>query len=215
MAKHKPPKPTESFGHISFGKDGSVAKHIDTLPPYKEAQELAAIDFFKEGLKQRFPDFSICQIQQLPESGHDFLFDTSRGPITVQLTELVEREYARPLTRDEYGNSSHKEYILKESGGIPWGVDIQQRESALRRLIERKIGKHYAKGADERLWLVVFTTSSYYRVEYFQGEVLHQSQALLEARDYLANLQQPTFDEFWFTDLQTAPVRIWPAVRDS
>lgn len=210
MAKSKPRKPTESFAHIAFGKDGTVRKNMHTLSSEKETQELEAIHFFKEGLGKKSPGLFIQKIGKLPEYGHDFSLDTSNGHVTVQLTELVERAYARPLTAEEDGKCLYKEYIAKEYGAIPWGVDTEQRDAALYRAIEKKIERKYAKELGEQLWLVVFTTSTYYLVEYSEASVLRQSPALLMAREYLQKLQQPVFDEVWFTNLQTVPIRIWP-----
>jgi hypothetical protein len=208
--KRKPPKPTEPFGHIAFGKDGSVAKHIDQLSTEKEDQEAGAMRIFLKSLGVSFPSLKIHRVQQLKEAGHDFVLQTSAGAITVQLTELVERDYARPITAEEYNRGRYREIIQRESPEIHWGIDTEHRDTALRRVIQNKVEKNYAKDPGETLWLVVFSTSAYFLTTYFKAGQRRESRALTIAYEYLDALEQLIFDEVWYTNLQTRPVRIWP-----
>ena len=47
-----PKKPTEPFGHIAFGKDGNVRKHVEQLSSNKAAQEHEIGHRFADGLEQ-------------------------------------------------------------------------------------------------------------------------------------------------------------------
>lgn len=206
----KPRKPTEPFGHINFGKDGSVSKHMFQLPSQKEEQETGAIQFFVEGIKDAQLGPHVYDIKKLPEADQDFLLNTSIGPVIVQLTELVEREFTNELSLDEYNSGRYNHFILKQSGQIPWAVNTELRDSALIRVIEKKITKNYSKSDKEILWLVIFTTSLHFMTEYSEGGKLKKSKALLLAQEYLRALPKCIFDQVWFTNLQTRPVRVWP-----
>jgi hypothetical protein len=89
-------------------------------------------------------------------------------------------------------------------------ADIHCLQNCLRCAIEWKLEKLYAKSDSETLWLVVFCTSTYLQPEYYEGGRLRVSAALIEARKYLQALPNCVFDEIWYTNLLTRPVRIWP-----
>lgn len=206
----KPRKPTEPFGYLSFGKDGSVSKRMSQLSSEKEEQEMGAIEFFVKGIKDAQLGFYICDIKKLPEADQDFFLNTSIGPVIVQLTELLERDFTKEVSRDEYDSGRYSHFILKQSDQIPWVVDTELRDSALIRVIKKKITMNYSKSDTETLWLVIFTTSSYFMTEYSEGGKLKKSTALLLAQEYLRALPKCIFDQVWFTNLQTRPARVWP-----
>ena len=213
--KGKPRKPTEPFGHIAFGKDGSVTKRMDELSSDKDEQEGGAIHRFAERLRDSLPSLVIEGLTPLSQADHDFLLRTSAGDVTVQLTELVERDYARPISAEEYNRGVFQEYIQKAPGAIPWGIDTERRDTALRRVIQKKIDKNYAKAHGETLWLVVFSTSSSYLTEYFEAVERKESRGLDSAVRYLNSLQQCVFDRVWYTNLQSRPVLVWPREQRS
>jgi hypothetical protein len=126
----------------------------------------------------------------------------------------VEREYTIPVSRDEYSCGKYHTFIQKEPGSIPWGVDPRLRDTALLRVIQRKVDKHYAKSADKPLWLVVFSTSTFLLTEYCEGGVCKKSDTLVSAIRYVAALEHCEFDEIWYTNMQTLPVGIWPIAGD-
>ena len=208
--KRKPKKPTEPFGYISFGKNGAVSKHMSELPQEKEEQEIGAVERFIDGINQLSDCPNVNGFDKLPEADHDFTLDTSAGSITVQLTELVERDYAKPISKQEYNEGKYHDFIQKAPGMIPWAVDAHCLQNCLKRAIERKLDKHYAKSDSETFWLVVFCTSTYLQTEYCEGVKLRVSAALIKARNYLQTLPNCVFDEIWYTNLLTRPVRIWP-----
>jgi hypothetical protein len=208
MAK-KPLKPTEAFGPINFGKDGSVKKQMLRLSSQKEDQEIEALEYFVQGLKDVHLGPVVFKIQKLPENDQDFCLYTSLGLVTVQLTELVERDFSKELSRYEYNSGRYNRFILHPPNRIPWAVDTELRDSALIRLIEKKIDKKYSKANKEILWLVIFTTSSYFLTEYSEGGIQKKSMSLILAQKYLGKLSNCVFDQIWFTNLQTRPVCIW------
>jgi len=208
--KRKPKKPTEPFGYISFGKNGAVSKHMFELSQEKEEQEIGAVEKFIDGINQLSDYPNVNGFDKLPEADHDFTLDTSAGSITVQLTELVERDYAKPISKQEYNEGKYHDFIQKAPGMTPWAVNTHCLQNYLRRAIERKLEKLYAKPDSDALWLVVFCTSTYLQTEYYEGGRLRVSAALIEARKYLQTLPNCVFDEIWYTNLLTRPVRIWP-----
>lgn len=209
MAK-KPRKPTDPFGHIAFGKSGSVTKHMSQLSHEKEEQEVGVMEHFITAFNQLSGQVQISSLEQLAEAGHDFVALLNDSRITIQVTELVELDYAKPIPEEEYNKGIYNQYIQKTSGEIPWAVDKILLASSLRRSIEKKIKKNYAKADSEIMWLLVFCTSPYVLTEYVQGGQHMISETLAEARKYLAEVNICVFDEIWFTNLQTRPVRVWP-----
>jgi len=206
----KPRKPTEPFGYAVFGKNGTVSKTIFQLSSEKKNQEKEAMDNFIKGITRIKPNLKIINMKQLQEADQDFLLETSIGSITIQLTELVLLDYAKPLSEEEYRKGHHDAYILKESGSIPWAVDSRRRDSALIRIIEKKLSKHYSKPSSGNFWLVIFSTSPCLETEYHQGGKLMQGMPLIAAREYLNSLPSCIFDQIWFNNLITNPVQIWP-----
>jgi len=210
MSNKMPRKPTDPFGHIAFSKNGTVKKVMKKLSENKEQQEAGAINIFLEFMKTTRPELKINIDHKLPETDHDFLLKSTNGPITVQLTELVERDFTFQKSKDKYNKGEHREYIHNAYGHMPWVVDNELRDSALARAIETKVKKNYAKGMSEILWLVIFSTSSLLQTEWYEGGQRRESKALLAVRGYIANLQDFIFDEVWFTNLETKPIRISP-----
>jgi len=107
--KNKPRKPTEPFGHVAFSKNGSVTKKMQKLSGDKESQESEVIGYFLSGIKKALPELEIVSFEKLPEADQDFLLQTKVGPITIQLTEIVERDYL--------GDVDHGEFIQKDMEG--------------------------------------------------------------------------------------------------
>ena len=205
-----PRKPTDPFGHIAFSKNGSVKKVMKKLSENKEQQESGAMNIFLEFMKITRPELKMDIDHKLPEADHDFLLKSTNGPITVQLTELVEGDFIFQKAKGKNNKGEHREYIHNSYGHMLWAVDNELRDSALVRAIETKVKKNYSKGISEILWLVIFSTSSFLQTEWYEGEQRRESKALLAARGYIANLQDFIFDEVWFTNLETKPIKIWP-----
>lgn len=207
---NKPRKPTEPFGHIAFGKNGSVTKQMSQLSQDKEEQEAGVMERFMNSFNQLPYQVKFTSYKQLSEADHDFEVVSNEGHITIQITELVERYYAKSISEEEYNKGIYDHYILKKSGEIPWGVDMKLLNSSLKDSIKKKLNKHYAKSNSEVLWLLVFCTSSYVSTEYVHDGQHKTSNILDEARNYLDSKSEFVFDEIWFTNLETRPVRVWP-----
>lgn len=208
--RKKPRKPTESYGYIVFSKNGKVNKKMAKLSHDKEKQEVGVIEHFLKTLSKKCSDFNITGYEQLPEADQDFIIHSAESEIYVQVTEIVEREYAFPISKAEYNSGRFSHFIQKKSGEIPWAVDTERRDNSIKKAIERKIEKYYAKSNHQILWLLIFCTSSYIMTEYWEGGKKRQSIALTLARKYLRTLDQIIFNQIWYTNLMTNPVRIWP-----
>lgn len=203
-------KPTEPYGYIAFSKNGKVKKQMFQLSHDKEEQEVGVIEHFLKALPSKDPDLNIIGHEQLPEADQDFVLRCDEGEIYVQVTEIVEREYAFPISKAEYNAGHYSHFIQKKPGEIPWAVDIGRRDASIKRAIERKINKHYAKSANQILWLLIFCTSSCLTTEFWEGGQKRMSKSLTSAHEYLRTLNRMVFDQIWYTNLLTSPVRIWP-----
>ncbi len=205
----KPKKPTEPTGTIQFGKDGKVTSKIFKLPEEKEPQEKRAFEIFAHQYNKLSPEFQIGDFEQLSENDQDFDLTVNGKKVEAQLTELVDRSYTFPPSEDEYLKGDYISYIQKEFGGPLYGVDESGKSTALTDLLRQKIGKNYAKSGGKPLWLVIFTTAVYF-LEGHEGGQFRSFEALTLARHYLASEGRNVFDEIWFTNLITRPVKIWP-----
>lgn len=209
MAK-KPKKPTEPTGTIGFSKGGKVTRNIFKLPDNKESQEVSALRIFIHGYNKLSPEFQINDFKQLPEDDQDFCLTVNGVKLEAQLTELVDRSYTIPLSKEEYLKSDHTSHVLKDSEKPPFGIDESKKSTALTGLLKQKIGKSYAKSEGNPLWLIIFTTAALYMLEFNEGGQLRVSEALMLARHYLDSEGQNIFDQIWFTNLITRPVKVWP-----
>ena len=181
-----PKKPTQPFGTIIFSKDGKVRRDIEQLSEDKVEQEKGTIDKIAEQFGRI--GRPMTDIKQLPESGHDFQATCDGYPVTIELTELASRDFHDPITCE---------------------VDIEAEAAALSNSINGKLDKHYSKAKRSKFWLVVFSTYAY-STEYWQGGVKKCSQGLVNARGVLVTRSDNPFDEIWFSNLVTNPVKIFP-----
>ena len=207
--KKKPDKPTEPYGYISFGKNGSVKKCMTNLSSDKQTQEEEVIGIFLESIKKLKPSFKINGLNHLPEADNDFMIGTSLGPITIELTELVDRKYTYKISKEQYRKGGHDAYIQKECWSIPLAIDQKSLDFAIKNCIEAKLSKNYSKPANGEFWLVIFSTSTFYPMEYSSGVKKMCSTGLQIARIYLHSLSSIVFDQIWYTNLLTNPVQIW------
>lgn len=182
-----PKKPNQPFGTINFSKDGKVRPDIEQLSEDRVKQEKGAIDIIAEQFGRT--GRPITNIIQLPEPDHDFRATCEGNPVIIQLTELVSRNFHDPVT---------------------FLVDLEAESVALSNSISCKLDKHYAKPKASKFWLVIFSTYAY-ATEYWQGGVKKFTHGLVNARGILASRSDNPFDEIWFSNLVTSPVRIFPA----
>ena len=132
-------KPTQTFGHITFSKDGKVAKHLTRLSEDKPIQEMEALHKFLELFNTVFPERSITFLRQLEERDHDFIVDVAGQETEIQLTELVDRSFTFQMTQAEYDSGNWSHDVQKGYGELPWRIDPEKRDLALVELIVRKI----------------------------------------------------------------------------
>lgn len=175
----------------------------------KELQERGVIDSLSAHFPNDIDDLEIRGVKDLPEADHDFILETNRGNITVQLTEIVERDYTSTISRAEYDSGRYSEYILAESGKIPLAIDHIKRDNVIVTAIRRKISKNYANQSDP-LWLVIFSTSPYLQTVFSQSGKVRTSTAYENAVAYIQSKNIGLFENVWYYNLITRPVRIWP-----
>ena len=202
-----PKKPTKDFGYVSFSPDGRVKKEIFRLPDSKAAQELEVARRFASLLG---PDESgKYEVVPLPENDHDFVLQ-ERGTsikMTVQLAEIVARDYLVRLTEDQYRNGTpgFTKYVVDD--GTYCGVDVEKRDSILTERIKQKLARHYQK-PDGSLWLVLWSLNSDFTFVYCSGGKFHKAPAIIMAERYIGTAGSHPFDAIWFFNPLLAPYRL-------
>jgi len=180
------------------------------LSEVKELQEREVAEEFVSRLLRIREFFEVHKIKNLKETDYDFLLDTSVGNISLQITEVVEREFAFQITKEEYDSEKFKFTMLKENGKIPWAIDMERLNNSICRAIEKKIGRHYAKTHGEILWLLVFTTSSCLHLIDW-GKRDSEAKSIFETIQNIHDeIEKSPFDEIWFLKLLFNPILIWP-----
>jgi hypothetical protein len=203
-----PRKPTQTFGHIAFSKDGRVKQHLTCLSEDKPTQEFEALQRIIEFFNTSWAGHQVSFVRQLAENDHDFIIEVNGQETDIQLTELVDRSFTFPITEEEYNSGKWRHYIAKASGEIPWAIDPEKKDCALSDVIRKKVSKNYSKSGGRPLWLLVFATFIY-ETEYVQAGQPKVSPGLQRARDYLCSEDRNVFDAVWFCDLETRPVCVW------
>jgi hypothetical protein len=205
-------KPTSPFGYIAFSKDGKVSKHIDTLPDTTKGQEEGVIQRFHE-LYNNSANYPRIEKSEplLSEQGHDARIYIDNKWNEVQITELLRRDYTTTLTKEEYSEDKLKadHWIMDIDGNHYHAVDGERFNNALVEKIQKKVAKNYSK-TEVPLWLIIFSTSDDYLIEWIENGVKQTSAALLNARHYIANQNNFIFDQVWFCHLLTKPIKMWP-----
>ena len=194
----------------AFSKDGKVRNRMHKLSSKKEQQETDVIENFLEALADSQIDIDIAGYYKLAEADQDFILKTEDGDILLQLTEIVERDYAFPITKSAYNSGKYSQFIHKGNDETPWAIDPHRLETSIKRRIEAKIEKQYAKAESASLWLLVFSTSIYPMTEYCVRGASKASTALITAHAYLRSLDQVIFDQIWYANPMTRPVQLWP-----
>lgn len=203
-----PKKPTEPYGHIAFGKDGSVRKVIKKLPDIKLEQEIEVGDLFAGRLATiRGRQY---EVEPCDENDHDFRLHAKNEKILIQATEIVSRDYLRLLSIDDYRNGNHKftEFVHMQVDEI-YGVDLEAKEIVILDRLKAKIQKHYSK-PQEPFWLLIWTVCSDFYPFWVEGGVSRVSQGVIRVREYVAQNGADPFDEIWFVHLDHVAKLIWP-----
>ncbi len=207
--KKKPSKPTKPFGTINFSSSGKVKKVMHQLSPEKEKQELEAFYRFISKFNKKYAPESLHMVEQLDENGHDFLASINGAKIEIQLTEIVSRDWLIEIDKKEYNSGKYNYYSHRIDSDIPYAIDMMKKINALKKAISKKHEKFYAK-CSHPLWLIVFTTDTSYLTEYWEDTEKTIPRSLILARQYCSTLQNDlTFNQIWFTNLLTNPVRVF------
>lgn len=203
-----PRKPTEPFGHIAFGKDGSVRKKMDILPSDKEGQERSVAQRFATVLAATTG--GQYEVDLLEEADHDFVLKSQGSRVIVQATEIVSKDYLRPLTREDFVNGRHayNEFVQEGPDRI-FGVDQSEKENVILSKVKGKLAKHYAK-PKAPFWLLIWTVRSEIMPFYWKGGQFVISTDVLRTRSFLLHEGSSPFDEVWYFYLDLRPHRIWP-----
>ena len=109
----KPRKPTQPYGYVAFAKTGRVTKHMFKLSDVKDIQEREVTEKFVQQIMTQYPDIKINVVDSLSEADQDFLLHTNHGKITLQVTEIPERDFTFRISEEEYKSRRHL-----ASGGI-------------------------------------------------------------------------------------------------
>jgi hypothetical protein len=197
-----PKKPTIPFGHIAFGKDGSVRPQVEQLSSNKNEQELEVINRFVGAQPQLFNGAPV--VEKLGEADQD-------GRISVDGVDLADVQCTEIVFRDimaAEGKAVTEHAILD---GKLIGIDCEKRRSVLRSKIESKLAKHYAKSPSMELWLILWSVTGYPLGEDQCGDTRIIPAQVVKAREFLAarGSAQP-FDKIFYFDMQTTPTQIWP-----
>lgn len=209
MNKKQPRKPTFPFGWIRFTRAGEAQKEIFRLSDVKTEQEKDAVYVFRKQMEQSYPKLRIENILQLSERDQDFSVQINGEVVELQLTEISQFQYATKITLEEYRTSPPPLHVMGPSDSL-WKIDPERLITSMTESIRIKIDKKYTKGNGSKLWLLIYSTNSLVYAVYGSQGKLYESEMLRLARQYLASLEQILFDEIWFTNLVTRPIRIWP-----
>lgn len=191
-------KPTAEYGHLIFSKSGNVSKKTFKLSSKKDEQEIEVAKYFVEKLNSL--GRNMMPPVNLAEDGHDATTQESGQNIEIQITELLPHEYASQVY--DHKNSKWIQrgdkyfYTVIRKSGI-YELDPLLVKNVLKNKIINKVEKNYTKNSTNSLVLLIFSTSPFFDPD-----------ALKEAKDYLVNANHP-FDEIWYFDLQTNPIKVW------
>jgi hypothetical protein len=174
----------------------------------EDKKEEAPVEKFFKFLKIKRPQLEIDG--DFPESGSDFVLKGAKVLINVQQAELVERDFVLKKESDKLNRRADREFIHVSYGHMPWVIDNDLRDSALARAIETKVKTNLVKKENEILWLVIFSNTSFLQAESIENGQRQASPALLAARDYITSTKDFIYDEVWFTNPESEPVKISP-----
>jgi hypothetical protein len=205
---NQPRKPTKPFGFISFSKDGKVTPQISRLPEIKTGQEIQVAQIFSAQL-QRDHGISITNLVPLQEKEHDIRCTIGERNIKIQITEISEKGFILPPgSQDPNNPKSIALFSAVDLVGVQ--IDSEKKSGSISRAIETKLDKYYASEKGFSIWLLIFTTSPFIDTLVWDGKNIIVCEPLIRARKLLEKRSSAPFDEIWFTDLKTRPVRIWP-----
>lgn len=204
-----PRKPTEEFGHIRFGKSGSVSKEMSRLSNRKDEQEAEIGTRFAKALTQEL-GITVTS-EPLPERGHDVQLKVGHQGVELQLTEIVRRDYSTEVSRNEAGRNPLATTSMPQADGSFLEFDDERLADIFVLKIAAKLKKHYQVPTQNRLWLCIWDTDPYTNPTYHRAGVRTESEAMQRARTYCTVNPPWPFDEIWYFSPEVPPQRIWPA----
>ncbi len=147
---------------------------------------------------------------KLPEADRDFVLHTHNGDILLQVSQIPAEDFVFPISRVEYNSGRYRRFINQAPGEIPLAVDNARLNTSIKRSIQRKIEEPYMESDHETHWLLIFSTSSYPETDCCVRGHKRDSEPVSIARDYLKNHDPILFNQIWYSNPVTIPVRIWP-----
>jgi hypothetical protein len=168
------------------------------------------VEDFMTALIERNLYKGITGYRKRPEDGQGFVINTKKGDISLQIAEIAQRDYAFPISRAEYDSGRYSHFIAKAPGEIPLAINNNRLSTSIQRTVREQLEAQVSNSEPEMIWLLVYSTSGYPEADCCVRGNKMDGQAVSMARDYLNNHEQAIFDQIWYTNLVTLPVRIWP-----
>jgi hypothetical protein len=175
-----------------------------------ETLETGMIEDFLAVVTERKLHTGIAGYRKPSEGGRVYMINTREGDIPLVVTQIADRDFAFPISKAEYNSGRYSLFISKPSAETPWAVDLNRRDTSILRRIQAMLREHEAKSDPIDAWLLVFSTSGYPEIECCVRGNSRDSDAVSMARDYLSKQDRIPFDQIWFSNRLTLPVRIWP-----
>lgn len=209
MARPPSKKPTETFGHIAFSKDGAANKTEQRLPDVKAEQEVEIGKRFAEGLTQITGE--AWRATSLSEADHDFLLSSGTKEVEVQAIEIAAKyDFLVALTEQQWIEKTHGFSSVVMLGEAEyWGIDPGRRREVVWQKISKKLEKNYAKPV-RPLWLLVWTVHPAPLFFWSQGGTERASSSVSFARRQIAQSVLHPFDEVWVCSPHSPAAKIWP-----
>jgi hypothetical protein len=184
------------------------------LSSAEERQETGVIENFISILAEHNLCKDINGWSRLPEDDPDFVLHTHNGDILLQISQIAEEDFAFPISKAEYNSGRYRRFIAQEPGEIPLAVDDARLNTTLKRIIQGKLEEPCMESDHEKHWLLIFSASAYPEIDCCVRGVKKDSESVSMARDYLKSHDPILFDQIWYSNPITIPVRIWPYYPD-
>jgi len=108
----------------------------------------------------------------------------------------------------------YRQFIAQAPGETPLAVDNTRLNTSIRRSIQKKLEKPNRESAHETSWLLIFSNSAYPEIDCCVRGHRRDSEPVSIAREYLKSHDPILFDQIWYSNPVTIPVRIWPHIFD-
>ena len=180
----------------------------------KGQQETEVVENFISALLERKICKDINGWSKVTEVDRDFVLHNYNGNILLQVSQIAEEDFAFPISRTAYNSGRYHQFITQAHGEIPLAVDNARLNTSIKRNIQRKLEEPYTKSDYEARWILIFSTSAYPEIDSCVRGHKRDSEPVSIARDYLKNHEPILFDQIWYANPVTMPIRIWPQISD-